>query len=284
MSKVKIVTKNNTRYYEIDGKKCPSVTTVLSFFEDKSFLNDWKSIPENQKKSKDSLNRGKRIHRYLELYLKQDIEQLEKCKICLTEDDWKYIKLYQPYLDTFTPLYLEHKVGYFRDVEGQTIGAGGTFDALVQLRDNVSFKEKATKKKSESLIELPNTKFIVDYKNVSKQNNIYYYIKYFLQVAAYTAFFNFQDELKLKVNQAIVIINSGHSIKYLYIKPKLLSIYFNLFQNLLLYYHKNESSRKDGLQYYKDLVNAELNVIYKNNYFQLNDNFMPSNVLICPNV
>ncbi len=279
MSQVKIVTKNNTRYYEIDGRKCPSVTTVLSFFEDKSFLNDWKSIPGNESKGRDSLNRGKRIHRYLELYLKQDIPQIEKCKICLTEDDWKYIKLYQPYLDIFTPLYLEHKVGYFRDVEGLTIGAGGTFDALVQLREDTEFKEKATKKKSESKIELPNNKFIIDYKNVSKQNNIYYYIKYFLQVAAYTAFFNFQDELRLRVNQAMVLINSGHSIKYLYIKPKLLSLYFNIFQNLLLYYHKNEGKRQDGLNYYKELVATELNVVYKNNYFQLNDNFMPGNIV-----
>jgi hypothetical protein len=284
MSKVKIVTKNNQRFYEIDGRKCPSVTTVLSFFEDKSFLNDWKSIPGNEKKSRDSLNRGKRIHRYLELVLKQNVKELDKCKICLTDDDWKYIKLYQAYLESFTPLYLEHKVGYFREVEGSTIGAGGTFDALVQLRDNIALKEKGTKNSEEKNIELPNTKFIVDYKNVSKQNNLYYYIKYFLQVAAYTAFFNFQDELKLRVNQAIVVVNSGHTIKYLYVKPRLLSLYFSMFQDLLFYYSKKSDTRKDATQFFKDMIREKLNVSYKNNYYILDNNFMPQNVILFPTV
>ena len=41
--KIELVKTGFERYYTVDGKKCPSVTQVVSYHEDKRFLEDWKA-------------------------------------------------------------------------------------------------------------------------------------------------------------------------------------------------------------------------------------------------
>lgn len=68
------VVVDGTRYYQTpEGNLYPSVTTVLSYGEDKTFLTEWKArVGEDEAKriSSRATNRGTRLHTLCEEYIK----------------------------------------------------------------------------------------------------------------------------------------------------------------------------------------------------------------------
>ena len=75
-------TINGKRYYNIgDGKKYPSVTTILGAMTDKSGIDKWRKRVGNEKAdaiSKFSSNRGTVMHQFCEYFLGSEKETVRE--------------------------------------------------------------------------------------------------------------------------------------------------------------------------------------------------------------
>ena len=248
--KIDLVKTGFERYYKVNDIKCPSVTQVIGYHEDKKFLNDWKG--RNPLKADVTCSsarmRGTNIHKALYNYHDNRVkfnQIVDKFSI----EEKKYLKGYDDLLsNTLTPLYLETKVGYL-DEGG---GFGGKIDnvSLLKTKNFVYYKtDTPVFSKEEDL-------FIIDYKNPNKAKQPVHLIGYCLQLAAYCAAFNFSTQLTYGLNKALLVIVSPNITTYYYLNPMKLGKYWSLYKELLAgYFDKkkyNWKLLKESLGVYED--------------------------------
>jgi len=227
--KIELVKTGNERYYKVDGKKCPSVTQVISYHENKKFLEDWKA--RNPLKadttSSSARMRGTKIHQALFYYHTNRPKYLSFAEKLSTEDK-KYLAQYSDLMRlTLRAEFKEQKVGYLEPKSSQ--GFGGKLDNISLL----DTKEFVYYKSTKSVFTNPQEYFVIDYKNPNKAKKPEHLISYCLQLAAYCAAFNFGSLLTYRLNKALLVIVSPKMTAYYYLSPEKLSKYWSLYKQLL---------------------------------------------------
>lgn len=232
--KIELVKTAFDRYYKVkksevdDWVKCPSVTQVISYHEDKSFLNEWKN--RNPLKADTTCSsarmRGTNIHKALYCY-HDDRAKFHKVVEKFSKEESQYLKGYQGLIDiTLQAEYLETKVAYL-DLEGR--GFGGKIDNVSVLRAN----DFVYYKTDTPVFSNPQELFIIDYKNPNKAKQPVHLIGYCLQLAAYCAAFNFSTLLTRGLNKALLVIVSPRMTTYYYLSPEKLLVYWEIYKELL---------------------------------------------------
>ena len=238
------------RKYAWGDKRYASVTTVLSKFEDKSFLAGWKKRVGEKKAEEirdNAATHGTAAHNALENHFKchhdhlllQEHSRLQylteaereqaiadiRSKIELDDEQQRIIKPFQPLFPYIKPVALEKRI-MWHDESDPRIGFGGTADAykLVDCR-----------------LLPPNTKplftdgnrsyalVVLDWKNFNKRKRPLEYtrggkpyfplIKYAMQLSAYSAAFNKLTQNKYRLNQGLLacaynVAEEGEPMRY----------------------------------------------------------------------
>lgn len=138
------------RYYETPtGEKYPSVTTVLSSYEDKKWLHEWRNRVGEEVANKivrRSTTRGTRLHLVCEKYLRND-ESFAESKSPLVVSMFKSI---QKYLDSIDVVYGNEVAAY-----SHILKTAGRIDCVCSIGGKpliLDFKT-ATKTKNEQHIQ-----------------------------------------------------------------------------------------------------------------------------------
>ena len=248
--KIELVDKGFERYYKVNDQKCPSVTQIISYHEDKKFLNDWKS--RNPLKADTTCSsarmRGTNIHKAL-YNLHTNTAKFTEMVDKFSNEEKKYLGGYKDLIDiTSSALFLETKVAYLE--EGK--GFGGKMDnvSCLNVSDFVHYKT------STPVFKNPQELFIIDYKNPNKAKQPVHLIGYCLQLSAYCAAFNFSTQLTYGLNKALLVIVSPNITTYYYLNPMKLGRYWSIYKELLQgYYDKKKcdwSKMKESLGVYDD--------------------------------
>lgn len=232
---IKLVSTGFERYYSIKTGdtwvKCPSVTQIISFHEDKKFLNDWKS--RNPLKadttSSSARMRGTNIHKAL-YNLHTNTIKFTAIVDKFSNEEKKYLDGYKNFIDiTSAALFLETKVAYIEKDKG----FGGKIDNVSYLKttDFIYYKTDTP------VFKNPEELFIIDYKNPNKAKQPVHLISYCLQLSAYCAAFNFSTQLTYGLNKALLVIVSPKITSYYYLNPTKLGMYWNIYKELLEGYY-----------------------------------------------
>ncbi len=182
----RVTDKDGTRFYSCEGKKVPSVTTILDKTKsqkDKDLLNAWKEKvghTEAFKISKASMLRGDRMHKYLEDALngKQALDlgeaiDLEKQMSQVIVKNALSKKLNEIW-GCETPL-------FYPDSHAGTTDLCGIYD---------------------------NRESIIDFKSSTKTKKKEWITDYFLQTSAYALAHNFQ--FNTNISQGVILICTPH--------------------------------------------------------------------------
>ena len=238
------------RKYAWGDKKYSSVTTILSKFEDKTFLAGWQKRvgkEESERIRDTAATHGTRTHNALENHFKcyhdhlliqehsrlQGLSRVEQQfalaklreKIALDDEEERIIRPFEPLFPYIKPVALEKKI-MWHDEADPRIGFGGTADAykLIDCRllpPNVKplFTDGD---RSYALV-------VLDWKNFNKRKRPLEYnrggkayfplIKYALQLSAYSAAFNKLTENKYRLNQGLLacaynVAEEGETMRY----------------------------------------------------------------------
>jgi hypothetical protein len=223
------------RKYAWGDRKFSSVTTILSKFEDKSFLAGWQKrvgADEAEKIRDTAATHGTKTHNALENHFKcyhdhlliQEHSRLQslsvaeqqealvdlRAKIKLDEEEERLIRPFEVLFPYIKPVALEKKIMWHDDSDPR-IGFGGTADAykLIDCRLlPANVKSLFTDgNRSYALV-------VLDWKNFNKRKRPLEYnrgnkpyfplIKYALQLSAYSAAFNKLTENKYRLNQGLL--------------------------------------------------------------------------------
>lgn len=175
--KLNRVTIDGTRFYEVEDKKYPSVTSVTGLLSKKS-IDAWrKSVGEAEanKISTRASNRGTRIHSLCEDYVlngnaKPDMFDADMFNSLL------------PHLDKIDTIHAFENSLYSHELE-----VAGTVDCIAEYDGKLC---------------------IIDFKTSSKVKNKEYICGYFMQTAAYAV--AFEELTKIKVEDIVIIIGTDN--------------------------------------------------------------------------
>lgn len=182
------------RFYDIDGKKLPSVTSVLSrtdhiFDPSKSSSLEWwrNKEPNHENILKEACRRGSIIHSEIELALKgtQSVEY--------TIDEWKELGI---------PDYMTNLLGLINKISGNeidvekvvkhTAGYAGTADLICELDGEVTILDWKTTRHHSDVGEKDKKRS--HYKNAE------------MQIAAYAAAYNQQEKPEMPITAGAIVV------------------------------------------------------------------------------
>lgn len=173
----KSVDTGNGRFYNIDGKQYPSITTVLDAVTDKSFLIKWRERVGNAEAyriSNRSRARGTALHKICERYILGEDYRAGQMPI-----NMEAFQKIRPYLDANLTEVNGLEIALYSDF----LGVGGRSDLV----------GKWCKKRA-----------IIDYKTsrwIKKESDI---VNYFVQIAAYSIMF--EERTGLPVPRLVIIM------------------------------------------------------------------------------
>jgi genome maintenance exonuclease 1 len=209
-----VTTEKGRVYKTPEGNFYPSITTVLSYSADKSFLDNWRNrvgIEEANKITKKSSDRGTKLHEVCEKYL---LNELNDFKIRMMMPDIK---------DFFLQLrpHIDQNVGDVYGLElplySDSLRMAGRTDCVAYWNGKLS---------------------IVDYKNSIKQKNEDWITNYFLQCSAYAVMF--EERTGQKIEQIVVAIANEEGKPQIFVRQK--SKYLEELQSYIERYWKNEEN------------------------------------------
>ena len=164
------------RFYEIDGKNYPSITTVLNIRK-KEGLNEWrKNVGEgaaNWEMAR-AARRGKATHTLIEQYLKSETPS-ERSVLPLG-----LFKLLKPYVDQINNIHLLESIMY-----SHKLTIAGQVDCVAEYNGKLS---------------------VIDFKTANKERQESWIDNYFLQCTAYAIMY---EEIFGKPIEQIVILLAG---------------------------------------------------------------------------
>jgi len=220
-------------------KKFPSVTTIISKYEDYSGLQKWKDkIGEEKARelTQAAAKSGAKIHRAnegkkVELTPKEQIVQNRHQSLI---DNIQTIERERPILWIDTMDITGKRGGSLSDgfIE---VGFGGTFDCLALVD-----KSKLIDEFDVPLANNVSSFFIVDWKTKRKLPNPEYLISYYLQAAAYAAGLNRNTDKKYKCNEALIALATTRSLALYYLSPKEILFYWRNFLEMVRCYFHND--------------------------------------------
>lgn len=207
--------------------KYPSVTSVLSFAEDKTYLKKWReSVGEKEANriTKKASSRGSAVHAMCEAYF------LNKQKPSLVAEEINYFNQLQKILPKVKPKLLEQKV-YWYDSNDISKGYAGTLDILLET----------------DLIDSTNYNYIADFKTWSKPVYSTNLVKYYLQLAAYAGAVNNLTNNFYRINRGLVIGCTEKKLYVYYISPEKMKFYWETFLEILHNYYTQTSFNWNNL-------------------------------------
>lgn len=225
--KTRRVHKDGRRFYCADGHVLPSVTTVLSSTEDRSWLAAWRERvghEEADRISREASTLGTRVHARIEEKL---IERFGDNQLNLLpnpqeggeagEEDESLVEAFQPWLETVQDCLMTEGSVWWTDEEGK--GYAGSFDSLVRWRDEL---------------------YVVDYKTTRKQKNRGDWGQACCQMAAYSRAIH--QRYGVDVQRAVVVSVSRSRLKLdtHAFEPEELDLYWEAFTNRLEAYERGE--------------------------------------------
>lgn len=171
---------NNKRYYSLkDGRRFPSVTSIIGERLDKSGIEEWKKRVGEEEAKKvlvQASNRGTSVHSLAEQY-------------CLNNKD--YMKGAMPFaIESFKPIkkvldeHVNNIIGIEIPLYSELLNAAGRCDGIA-LYDDIPA--------------------IIDFKTSRKLKKAEYIEAYFLQVTAYSIMF--ESMYDIKIPRGVIIIS-----------------------------------------------------------------------------
>ncbi len=181
-------------YATPDGKKYPSITTVLGATKDDSFLIEWRNRvgeAEANKITKKSADRGTKLHAVCEKYL---LNELSNMKIRTMMPDIKdfFLQL-RPHIDSN----VGKVYGLEQALYSDRLKIAGRTDCIAEWNGKLS---------------------IVDYKNSRKEKKEDWIQGYFIQCSAYAEMF--EDLTRKPINQIVVLIASEEGTPQIFVRDK----------------------------------------------------------------
>ena len=162
------------RFYEIDGKNYPSVTTVLNIRK-KEGLKEWRQnvgdAVANWEMGR-AARRGKAVHTLVEEYLKGETPS-ERSVLPLG-----LFKLIKPYVDQIDNIHLLESIMY-----SHKLTIAGQVDCVAEYNGELS---------------------VIDFKTANKERNEEWIDNYFLQTTAYAMMY--EEIFGKPINQIVILI------------------------------------------------------------------------------
>ena len=174
------------RFYSIDGKNYPSVTSVLGIKKKKELANWRQSIGEdvaNWEMGR-AARRGKSTHTLVEQYLKGETPS-ERSVLPLG-----LFKLMRPYVDQIDNIHMIEQVMYSKE-----LGLAGQTDCIAEYNGKLS---------------------VIDFKTANKERKESWIDNYFLQCTAYATMY--KELYGKNIDQIVVLIASEDGAMQSFIK------------------------------------------------------------------
>ena len=230
------------RFYSYEGRKWPSVNTIIHKFEPTEHLHKWRAkvgAEEAARITAESTKNGTRVHRNNEAFFSADVEALP-----LDETQTKIAANFSGLLNAVVENVASEKAVHWtgqidfkglRATDGKCVGFGGTYDALNLMRKgsflnkegNPFFKEEG----ANDLILV-----MTDYKTKKRQSKVEWLIKYFIQVSAYIGAVNQMTNCELGVQHALISIATTKTIKHYLLEPHKVLFYWQKWMQMVAAY------------------------------------------------
>lgn len=170
----KQVNENGTRYYEAEGNKYPSITTMLGYFNRKE-IYEWRNRvghEEANKISAKAATRGTKFHKVVEKYLLNESLEFK------TPLEQQLFINTREYIDLIDDIHLIEKSMFSHHLR-----LAGTVDCIARYNEKLS---------------------VIDFKTATKSKSKEYIENYFMQAAAYAIMF--EEQTQIPVPQIVIII------------------------------------------------------------------------------
>ena len=165
---------NGHRFYEIDGKNYPSVTSVLSLRKTEGLTKWRKSIGEDiaNFEMRRCANRGKSLHKLVEQYMNNETPSIRDVL------PLGLFKLMKPYLDQINNIRLVEEIMYSKNLT-----LAGQVDCVAEYNGKLS---------------------VIDFKTANKERIEEWVENYFLQCTAYSIMYN--ETFNEPIEQIVVLM------------------------------------------------------------------------------
>ena len=176
------------RFYEIDGKNYPSITTVLGI-QKKKELQKWRdSIGEDVAnwEMRRAARRGKSTHKLVEQYLKGETPS-ERSVLPLG-----MFRLIKPYVDQINNIHCLETIMY-----SHKLTVAGQVDCIAEYNGKLS---------------------VIDFKTANKERQESWIENYFLQTCAYAIMY--EELFKKKIDQLVILIAGEDGSMVPFVKEK----------------------------------------------------------------
>jgi genome maintenance exonuclease 1 len=204
-------TETGRKYVLPDGRKYDSVTTILSYAKDKTFLKEWRArIGEEEANRivRRSTSRGTKLHEACEKYLKNELSDM-KIKTLMPDVKDFFLQL-KPLIDKNVGVVYGTEQALFSD----RLKIAGRTDCIAEWANKIS---------------------IVDYKNSIKEKREDWIQDYFIQCTAYANLF--EDLTGLPIEQIVVLIANEEGTPQVFVREK--TKYQPQFEKLVEDYRKS---------------------------------------------
>jgi genome maintenance exonuclease 1 len=174
ISSAKQVNENGTRFYEADGAKYPSITTMLGYFTSQS-IQQWRNRvghEEANKISSKAATRGTKFHKVCEAYL------LNEQPVFKTPLEQQLFINTREYIDLIDDIHLLEKSMFSHHLR-----LAGTVDCVARYNDRLS---------------------VIDFKTATRSKSKDHIDNYFMQASAYAIMF--EEQTRIPVPQIVIII------------------------------------------------------------------------------
>ncbi len=234
---------NGSRTYSSVGseRKYPSVTTVLSkVVSDKKSLMRWRETigaDEANKITQNASALGTKVHMCNELYFTRE----KPIPDTYDQEVLSRHKLFLPFLEHVTPLYIEEAIIWETLIQDKYIGFGGTPDLVGIFNDPTKLGLDIT----EPII------FLADYKNWRSGKTADRLIDKYMQLAAYTAAVNNKQPQSSKIKHGFILGTTKRKLHIFHLTLRELDWYWVWFFEALKKYHNVDTpfTRKDFQEY-----------------------------------
>ena len=176
------------RFYNIDGKNYPSVTTVLGILK-KEGLQKWRdSIGEKvaQWEMGRAARRGKATHTLVEQYLKNETPSIRDVL------PLGLFKLLKPYIDQIDNIHLLEAIMY-----SKKLTIAGQVDCVAEYNGKLS---------------------VIDFKTANKERQEDWIDNYFMQTSAYA--YMYEETFGTPIEQIVILLGNEDGTAQCFIKEK----------------------------------------------------------------
>ena len=188
LPKTKGMKVDGFRFYNIDGKNYPSVTTVLGILK-KEGLQKWRdSIGEEVAKWEmgRAARRGKATHTLVEQYIKNETPSIRDVL------PLGLFKLLKPYIDQIDNIHLLEAIMY-----SKKLTVAGQVDCVAEYNGKLS---------------------VIDFKTANKQREESWIDNYFMQTTAYAHMY--EETFGTPIEQIVILLGNEDGTAQCFIKEK----------------------------------------------------------------